>query len=77
MNSQCKHNTTNSKVTAHLDFRSAWDRNDVVALGEQPSDGNLTASRAVLRADFLQGLDEIKDLREVLLRVPEVEINKI
>ena len=53
----------------YIDLGRPRDGDDVLALGENPCDGDLAGCRAVLLAHLLQAVGYLEDVREVLLRV--------
>lgn len=56
----------------YLDVLRAGNRDDVLALREEPCEGDLAGRRVVFLADFADLGDEFEDAGEVLLRVPVV-----
>lgn len=62
--------SVDSVVRADLDFPRTRNRDDIVALCEQPRERNLAGRRVVLLADCADRVDELQDPREVLLREP-------
>jgi hypothetical protein len=46
-----------------------WDRDDIIALGHQPSEGELPNRAAFGRCDAAQGFDQLEVFREVLQSV--------
>lgn len=53
---------------AYLDFLGTRDDNEVVPLSQDPRKRDLTGSSVVLDGDFLDTVDYIENLWEVLLR---------
>lgn len=53
----------------YLDLAGSWDGDDVVALLEHPSNGNLPSCSVVLSSDLLQAGSKLEDVREVLLGI--------
>lgn len=58
----------NGRLNTYRDARSARNRDDVVALSEQPRERDLSSRRVVLLRDRLDAIDDAEDPREVLLR---------
>lgn len=58
------------KTKTHLDRPRPRDRDDVLALREEPREGHLPSRRTVLLPDRLQPVREPEDVGKVLLRVP-------
>ena len=63
------------KENAYRDLARPWDWNDIVALGQQPRERNLTRWSVNLASNLLQFLHELEDVRKVVLRVPEGDMN--
>ena len=52
----------------HVELGRSHDRDDVLALSEDPGDSNLSARGTILLSDLLQAFCEVEYGREVLLR---------
>lgn len=60
---------------ANLGLRGSRNGNNIFALGEYPSQCNLTRSGAMSLSNTLETLNEFKDVREILFTVSEVAMN--
>ena len=61
------------KIDTYLELRRARDRNNVLALPQEPRQRNLTGARVVPFANLLESVSEFDDIWEVLVRVAKFE----
>jgi len=59
-----------SQYGTYRKFGGTGDRNDVLSLGQNPCQRNLSSGGIVFLADLLQAIRDLQDIGKVFLRVP-------